>query len=183
LSDTSGYLLTDKIAMSGLTSYDRAETDDRDVFATLYELFGSLRNFTGTGHPDYGYLFISSTITLETIYRTGKQLRGYEFVEPADYDSVIALAGCYLTFYFFNHSLASPNYIHDSRFVTRDSIPDSRVVTTHTAVTHYKTLGGCFPEKQPSSKRTPAHAALVLGTNLCNCKSLQSELPAKFYRR
>jgi hypothetical protein len=169
--------------MSGLTSYDRAETDNRNVFATLYELFGSLRNFTGTGHPEYGYLFISSTITLKTIYRTGKQLRGYEFVEPADYDSVIALAGCYVTFYFFNHSLASPNYIRDPRFVTRDSTPDSHMVTTNIAVAYYKTLGGCFPEKQPSSRRTPANAALVLGTNLFNYKSLQSELPAKFYRR
>jgi hypothetical protein len=56
-----------------MASYDRAEAEDRNVFAAVGELLGSLRNFTGTRHPDYGYLFISGTMTLETIYGAGKQ--------------------------------------------------------------------------------------------------------------
>jgi hypothetical protein len=59
--------------MGGLASYDRAEAEDRDVFAAVSEFFRSLRNFTGTRHPNCGYLFIGGTMTLETVYRAGKQ--------------------------------------------------------------------------------------------------------------
>jgi hypothetical protein len=50
-------------------------------------------------------------MALETVYGAAQQFRGYELVEPADYNSVIALAGCYIAFYFFNHNFASPNFI------------------------------------------------------------------------
>jgi hypothetical protein len=77
-----------------LAAYDRTEAEDRNVFAALRKLFCSYGDFTGTRHPDYRYLFVSGTMAFETIYRTGKQLSGYKFVEPADYNSVIAFAGC-----------------------------------------------------------------------------------------
>jgi len=48
-------------------------------------------------------------MTLETIYRTGQQLRRYEFVESAHDNSVTAFTGCYLAFYLSNHSFNSPN--------------------------------------------------------------------------
>jgi hypothetical protein len=109
LSNTSHYLLTDIIVMAGLTSYDRAKTNHCDVFAALRQLLCSLCYFTGTRHPNYGYLFVTGAMTLETIYRSGKQFRGYEFVEPAHYNSVTALAGRYFAFYLFNHTFTSPN--------------------------------------------------------------------------
>jgi hypothetical protein len=102
--------------MAGLTSYDRAETNHCDVFAALCELFRSLRNFTGTRHPNYGYLFITGSMTLQTIYCTGKQFRGYKFVEPADYNGITALTSRYLAFYLFNHTFSSPNNIQDFPF-------------------------------------------------------------------
>jgi hypothetical protein len=73
LSDTAGYLLADIIVMGGLASNDRSEAEQRSVFATVGELLCSLRNFTGARHPDYGYLFVSGTMTLEAVYRAGKQ--------------------------------------------------------------------------------------------------------------
>jgi hypothetical protein len=94
--------------MDCLTSYDRTEAEDRDVFAAIGELLAGVRNFACARYPDYGYLLISSSMTPEAIDGAGKQLGGYEFVEPADYDSVTAFTGCYLAFYFFNHSVASP---------------------------------------------------------------------------
>jgi hypothetical protein len=94
-----------------LAAYNSTEAEDRNVFAALRKLFCSYGDFTGAWHPDNEYLFVSSTMAFETIYGTGKQFSGYKFVEPADYNSVIAFAGCDPTFYFFNHSFASPNNI------------------------------------------------------------------------
>jgi hypothetical protein len=81
-------------------------TAPRQITATYLPLPASLAR-----HPDYGYLFVIGTMALETVYGTTEQFRGYELVEPADYNSVIALAGSYMAFYFFNHNFASPNYI------------------------------------------------------------------------
>jgi hypothetical protein len=111
LSDASRYHLRDIIAVWRLASYDRTEAEDRNIFAALCKLFCSYGNFTGARHPAYEYLFVGGTVTFEAIYRAGEQLSGYKFVEPADYNSVTAFAGCYPTFYFFNHSFTSPNNI------------------------------------------------------------------------
>jgi hypothetical protein len=124
--------------MDCLTSYDRAEAENRNVFTAIGELLAGVRNFAGTRHPNYGYLLISSSMTPEAIDGTGKQLGGYEFVEPADYDSVTALASCYLAFYFFNHSFVSPKKSWRLSFH-----PPPAIFTSH-----YKTIIREFPEKQ-----------------------------------
>jgi hypothetical protein len=95
--------------MAGLTSYDRTKTKDCYVLTALCQLLGGYGNFAGAGHPYYGYLVISSTVSLKTIYRAGKKLGGDELVKPADNNGILAFACCYLAFYFFNHNCTSPN--------------------------------------------------------------------------
>jgi len=48
------------------------------------------------------------------------------------------------------------------------------------AAIHYKTLGGWFPEKQPSTTRTAAYTVLVSKAKLFNYKGLYAKFPAKF---
>src|SRR4030042_330435 len=95
--------------MSGLTLYNSPDANHRDIFAAPRQLLCGLRNFTCARHPDHGYLLIGSSVSLQTIYSAGKQLGGYKFVEPADDNCVITFAGCYTTFYLFNHTFISPN--------------------------------------------------------------------------
>jgi hypothetical protein len=156
--------------MAGLASYDRTETKDRYVLAALRQLLGGYGNFTGTRHPYYGHLLVGSTVPLETIYRAGKKLGGYELVEPADDDGIFAFARCYLAFYLFNHNCTSPNKVISRELVLRSKLPafvaisyyggvgtsqssiGSRFVLTHyqglSIAAHYKTLDDCFPQKQ-----------------------------------
>jgi hypothetical protein len=121
-----------------LAAYDRTEAEDSNVFAALRKLFCSYGDFPCARYPDHRYLFVGGAMPFETIYGAGKQLSGYKFVEPADYNSVIAFSGCQPTFYFFNHSFASPNNILNLKEL---KLPPLRVAT------HYKTNIGWFPEK------------------------------------
>jgi hypothetical protein len=162
--------------MAGLATYDHAEAEDCDVLAALCKLFCGLCNFTGSRHPDHRYLFVSGAVAPETIYRTGKQLGGYEFVEPADYNGVTALAGRNLTFYFLNHIFASPK-----TFRCRRSQTCRHQVTPQPAPIHYKTINGCFPEKQGGTKAGSALDVSAMTANLFNYKRLYPELPAEFH--
>jgi hypothetical protein len=112
--------------MGGLSSYDGTEAKDRNVFAALCEFFCCLRNFAGARDPKYRYLLVGGAVTLQTVDCTGEQFTGYELVEPADHNGVIALAGCYLAFYFFNHSFASPNNLGVATPQARCDLPMNR---------------------------------------------------------
>jgi hypothetical protein len=101
--------------MGGLAPYDCTKADNSDILATLHELSSSRDDFQGTRHPDYSYLLIGGTMTLETIHRSGKQSGSYEFVEPACYNGVTAFTGRHLPFYLFNHSLPSPKTFHSRK--------------------------------------------------------------------
>jgi len=60
--------------------------------------------------------------------------------------------------------------------VVRDSSHESR----YTIRTHYKTIGGGFPEKQFGTKRAPACPVLSPGAKLCNSRRLRCKLAAEF---
>jgi hypothetical protein len=55
-------------------------------------------------------------MTPKTIYRPGQKLGRYEFIKPADHDSVSAFAGCDLAFYLFDHRFSFSRLIYAAAY-------------------------------------------------------------------
>jgi hypothetical protein len=100
-------------------------------------------------------------MTPKTIYRPGQKLGRYEFIKPADHNSVSARAGCDLAFYLFDHCFSFSKLIY---VAAHDSIVKSRRCRFHKQLTtpHYKTVTHRLPEKpQFLNCRSPARKVIV----------------------